>query len=86
MVVCTLRAEAGERTAAFPTPHLRRSLSCQGSITLRIPQLLRAGCNKSVPFSHPLLPRRKRLWGDVDQQLAVLYLEGCSYRVAPIPC
>ena len=60
--------------------YLRRPLSCQGSITLRIPQLLCVGCNKSVPFSHPLLPRRKRLWGDVDQQLAVLYLEGCSYR------
>lgn len=60
----------------------RRPLVCEGAITLRIPQLLCGGCGKGVPFTHPLLPRRKRLWLDVDQQLAVLYLEGCSYRAS----
>jgi transposase-like protein len=49
-------------------------------IHLRIPQLLCRECGKCVPFSHPLLPRRKRLWLDIDQQVALLYLEGCSYR------
>ena len=60
----------------------RRPLVCEGMITLRIPQLVCAGCAKSVPFTHPLLPRRKRLWLDVDQELAKLYLEGCSYRAS----
>lgn len=60
--------------------YLRRPLTCEGQITLRVPQLVCRGCNKSVPFSHPLLPRRKRLWLDIDQQLAILYLEGSSYR------
>lgn len=60
--------------------YLRRPLTCEGQITLRVPQLVCRGCNKSVPFSHPLLPRRKRLWLDIDQQLVLLYLEGCSYR------
>ena len=62
--------------------YLRRPLTCEGSITLRIPQLVCTGCNRSVPFTHPLLPRRKRLWLDMDQRLAVLYLEGCSYRAS----
>jgi transposase-like protein len=60
----------------------RRPLVCEGTITLRIPQLVCRDCNKSVPFSHPLLPRRKRLWLDLDQDLAELYLEGCSYRAS----
>ena len=38
-------------------------------ITLRIPQLVCLGCARSVPFTHPLLPRRKRLWRDFDQDL-----------------
>lgn len=60
----------------------RRPLVREGLVELRIPQLLCVDCGKSVPFTHPLLPRRKRLWLDMDQQLAVLYLEGCSYRAA----
>ena len=60
----------------------RRPLVCEGTITLLIPQLLCVGCGMSVPFSHPLLPRRKRLWLDLDQDLAELYLEGCSYRAS----
>lgn len=58
----------------------RRPLVLEGPIELRIPQLLCVACGKSVPFTHALLPRRKRLWLDVDQHLAVLYLEGSSYR------
>lgn len=60
----------------------RRPLVCEGMITLRIPQLVCIACGKSVPFTHPLLPRRKRLWLDLDQELATLYLEGCSYRAS----
>jgi len=60
----------------------RRPLVCEGTISLRIPQLLCSGCGKSVPFTHPLLPRRKRLWLDLDQEIAQLYLEGCSYRAS----
>ena len=60
----------------------RRPLVCEGMITLRIPQLVCIACGKSVPFSHPLLPRRKRLWLDLNQELATLYLEGCSYRAS----
>ncbi|MCZ2111630.1 MAG: transposase [Dehalococcoidia bacterium] len=60
--------------------YLRRPLTAEGVICLRIPQLVCRGCKRSVPFSHPLLPRRKRLWLDLDQQLLGLYLEGCSYR------
>lgn len=60
--------------------YLRRPLVKEGAITLRIPQLVCRGCEKAVPFVHPLLPRRKRLWLDIDQQVAQLYLEGCSYR------
>lgn len=62
--------------------YLRRPLTCEGSITLRIPQLVCNGCNRTVPFTHPFLPRRKRLWLDMDQRLVVLYLEGCSYRAS----
>ena len=58
----------------------RRPLTVEGPITLRIPQLVCLSCGKSVPFSHPLLPRRSRLWLDVEQRIAQLYLEGCSYR------
>lgn len=58
----------------------RRPLVCQGPITLRIPQLVCLSCDKAVPFSHPLLPRRARLWLDIEQRIAQLYLEGCSYR------
>lgn len=60
----------------------RRPLVAEGVITLRVPQLVCRHCNGSVPFSHPLLPRRKRLWLDLDQQLLLLYLEGCSYRAS----
>jgi transposase-like protein len=60
--------------------YLRRPLVCEGPIELRIPQLICRGCNKSVPYSHPLLPARKRLWLDMSQQITLLYLEGCSYR------
>lgn len=62
--------------------YLRRPLVCEGMVTLRIPQLICLACGKSVPFRHPLLPRRKRLWLDLDQELAQLYLEGCSYRAS----
>ena len=63
--------------------HYRRHpLVCEGTIELRIPQLLCAACGKSVPFTDKLLPRRKRLWLDLDQELALLYLEGCSYRAS----
>lgn len=62
--------------------YLRRPLVAEGMITLRVPQLLCRQCGKSVPFSHPLLPPRKRLWLDLDQQVLLLYLEGCSYRAA----
>jgi transposase-like protein len=62
--------------------YLRRPLACEGIVTLRIPQLRCQSCGRSVAFSHPLLPRRKRLWLDLDQQLALLYLEGCSYRAS----
>lgn len=58
----------------------RRPLVSEGVITLRIPQLVCLDCHKSVPFTHPLLPRRKRLWLDLDQEVALYYLEGCSYR------
>lgn len=58
----------------------RRPVVSEGMVTLSIPQLLCTGCGKSVAFSHPLLPRRKRLWLDLDQEIALLYLEGCSYR------
>lgn len=58
----------------------RRPLVQEGMIMLRVPQLVCRDCHKSVPFTHPLLPRRKRLWLDVDQHVAQLYLEGCSYR------
>lgn len=60
--------------------YVRRPLTAEGMVRLRIPQLVCRECGKSVPFSHPLLPRRKRLWLDLDQQLLLLYLEGCSYR------
>ena len=60
--------------------YVRRPLTADGMVRLRIPQLVCRECGKSVPFSHPLLPRRKRLWLDLDQQLLLLYLEGCSYR------
>lgn len=60
----------------------RRPLTLEGVITVRVPQLVCRGCHKSVPFSHHLLPRRKRLWLDIDQRVVVLYLEGCSYRAA----
>ena len=60
--------------------YLRRPLVKEGTITIRIPQLVCRVCQKAVPFVHPLLPRRKRLWLDIDQQVAQLYLEGCSYR------
>lgn len=60
--------------------HQRRPLVLEGSVELRIPQVLCVDCGKSVPFTHPLLPLRKRLWPDIDQHLAVLYLEGCRYR------
>jgi putative transposase len=62
--------------------YLRRPLVSEGVIQIRVPQLLCSGCGKSVPFTHPLLPRRKRLWLDIDQQVALLYLEGCSYRAS----
>jgi transposase-like protein len=58
----------------------RRPLTSEGPISLRIPQLVCRACGKSVPFTHPLLPRRKRLWLDIDQQILQLHLEGCSYR------
>jgi transposase-like protein len=60
----------------------RRPLTCEGTIVLSIPQLACTGCNGYVGFSHPLLPRRKRLWLDLEQRLTVLYLEGTSYRAA----
>ena len=60
--------------------YLRRPLVREGMITLRIPQFVCRSCEKAVPFTHPLLPRRKRLWLDLDQQVLQLYLEGCSYR------
>ncbi len=60
--------------------YLRRPLVKEGTITLRIPQLVCRTCEKAVPFVHPLLPRRKRMWLDIDQQVLQLYLEGCSYR------
>jgi len=62
--------------------YLRRPLTCEGMITLRIPQLVCLGCGRGVAFSHPLLPRRQRLWLDLQQRLAVLYLEGASYRAS----
>lgn len=58
----------------------RRPLVCEGSIALRVPQLLCTDCGRSVPFVHSLLPPRRRFWLDIDQQLLVLYLEGASYR------
>jgi transposase-like protein len=60
----------------------RRPLTCEGMIVLSIPQLTCTGCGGYVGFSHPLLPRRKRLWLDLEQRLAVLYLEGASYRAS----
>lgn len=62
--------------------YLRRPLAIEGVLTLRIPQLVCRDCKGTVPFTHPLLPRRKRLWLDIDQHLLLLYLEGCSYRAA----
>lgn len=58
----------------------RRPLTVDGLIELRVPQLVCVTCGKGVPFEHPLLPRRRRLWLDVDQELTQLYLEGASYR------
>lgn len=60
----------------------RRPLALEGVLVLRIPQLVCRGCNGAVPFVHPLLPRRQRLWLDIDQYLLLLYLEGSSYRAA----
>lgn len=62
--------------------YLRRPLTCEGTIVLRIPQLRCSTCGGYVSFSHPLLPRRARLWLDMEQRLTVLYLEGLSYRAA----
>lgn len=58
----------------------RRPLVCEGPVELRIPQLVCLDCAQAVPFEHPLLPARRRLWLDVDQRLTELYLEGVSYR------
>lgn len=60
----------------------RRPLTCEGVISLRIPQLVCIDCRRSVPYSHPLLPRRRRLWLDIEHRLVLLYLEGMSYRAA----
>jgi len=60
----------------------RRPMVAEGQIELKVPQLLCVDCGKSVSYEHPLLPRRRRLWLDIDQHLAELYLEGMSYRGA----
>lgn len=60
----------------------RRPLTREGPITLRIPQLVCVDCGRGVPYTHPLLPRRQRLWLDLEQHLVVLYLEGIGYRAA----
>lgn len=60
----------------------RRPLVAEGMVELRIPQLVCTDCGRSVPFAHPLLPPRRRLWLDLDQRLTELYLEGASYRGA----
>lgn len=58
----------------------RRPLVAEGVVELRIPQLLCTACGKTVPFTHPLLPPRRRLWLDLDQRLTELYLEGVGFR------
>lgn len=60
----------------------RRPLTLEGPIELKVPQLVCLDCGRSVPFEHALLPRRQRLWLDLEQRLTVLYLEGMSYRGA----
>lgn len=61
--------------------HYRRQLLVnEGPITLHMPQLVCVDCKKSVAFEHSLLARRQRIWLDIEQRIATLYLEGCSYR------
>ena len=58
----------------------RQLLTLEGVVHLRMPQLVCADCRKSVPLEHPLIGRGQRLWLDIEQRIACLYLEGCSYR------
>lgn len=61
--------------------HYRRfPLTREGVASLVLPQLLCADCGRAVPFELEILPRRKRLWLDVDHLLTQLYVEGLSYR------
>lgn len=61
--------------------HYRRfPLTREGTISVALPQLLCAACRRAIPFELEILPRRKRLWLDVDHLLTQLYVEGLSYR------
>lgn len=61
--------------------HYRRyPLTREGVIALALPQLVCVGCRREVPFVLEILPRRKRLWWDIDHLLTQLYVEGLSYR------
>lgn len=61
--------------------HYRRfPLTREGPISVAVPQLLCADCGRAVPFELEILPRRRRLWLDVDYLLTQLYVEGLSYR------
>lgn len=58
----------------------RSPLTREGPIRVRIPQLVCQDCLGAVPFSLPCLPRWRRLWGDVEQEIVRAYLGGHSYR------
>jgi len=61
--------------------HYRRfPLTREGPIRLALPQLVCADCGRGIPFELEILPRRKRLWLDLDHLLTQLYVEGLSYR------
>ena len=61
--------------------HYRRQvLIVEGVVHMRMPQLVCVDCRKSVPVSHPLIAPRQRIGPDIEQHIACLYLEGCSYR------
>ena len=61
--------------------HYRRQLLViEGAVELQMPQLVCVDCRKSVAVKHEFIARGQRIWLDVQQRIACLYLEGCSYR------
>lgn len=60
----------------------RRPLTAEGIICLRIPPSHLPQLQPECAVHPSALPRHRRPWLDLDQQLLLLYLEGCSYRAA----